>query len=183
MKQFLLLFSLMYLFSCVTHSQGETGVIVIDKSLTNSFSDGPLPGVSGGPYRVYINGVLVDSSSTDTGVEFLHNAHIRDLNGNHFPFDTCRTFFIGDTLTIEFSEMNAISPDRIKVNIINKKYSICFVSFNSGKEIIATNHSLVLNKDIDKKGQVILGDIVFSLLDEEKNKQYSFRGSFICTIE
>lgn len=183
MKGFFLVHFLIYLFSCATHSQGGGKEFIVNEKLKNKFSDGPLPGVRGGPDRVYLNGVLVDSTYIKSDIHFVYNASIRDINGNHLPFDTCTSFFDGDTLMFVFKEMNEPSSDKIEVRIINKTYSIIFTLNNSNEGIIASNESLILNSDLGIRKRVVLGDIAFLVNDKVNNKQYSFKGSFICKVE
>ena len=152
MKGFFLVHFLIYLFSCATHSQGGGKEFIVNEKLKNKFSDGPLPGVRGGPDRVYLNGVLVDSTYIKSDIHFVYNARIRDINGN-------------------------------EVRIINKTYSIIFTSNNSNEGIIASNESLILNSDLGIRKRVVLGDIAFLVNDKVNNKQYSFKGSFICKVE
>lgn len=170
-------------FSCSSHSQPQEAVLKIDKTLKNKFSDGPANGTHGGANKIYIDSVLVFSNDSSVNIEDFINADIKDLNGNHFPFDTCKCSFKNDTLLIELTEIASISPDKIKIRAVGKVFSIHFVIDNDTDEIPTVQRSLVINKQVYKNGQQILGEIMFQVKNTKNNKKYSFLGPFTCIVE
>lgn len=183
MKALFYFFSFVFFLSCNIRSQEYLDTIIVDKNLENKFSEGPLPGVRGGAYKTYLDGVLVDSSAED-GIQYLYNASIRDIRGNYFfPFDTCRSYYSEDTLFIHFSKMNIKEADSIRVKITGKKIIVDFILYDKNTSIRATNPTLTVNKKINQKGQVFLGNISFQVNDNIKNKEYLFKGAFISTLE
>ena len=91
MKLFPLLFLAVLISGC-TSSQEDNSKYRIEKNLKNKFSDGPRIGTrGGGTDSAWINGVMVFALDSTGEEEELINADLRDLNGNHTPFDTCRS--------------------------------------------------------------------------------------------
>lgn len=157
--------------------------LVIKKGLSNKFSEGALYASYGGADKTYINDTLVDSTAESANDEKLYNADIKELRGGHLPFDSCRSFFSGDTLLIEFKEINAFPPsDKIKVKVINADWYVYFVKSNN-EENLALPKSLVFKESVKKRGQEILGELAFTLLDSTNKRVYLFRGPFVCKVE
>ncbi|HRF18928.1 MAG TPA: hypothetical protein PK977_12210, partial [Chitinophagaceae bacterium] len=72
MKYFTVILLICFI-ACDAQIPKEKQEFSIDKTLENKFSEGPLPGVRGGAYKTYLDGVLVDSSNED-GIQYLYNA-------------------------------------------------------------------------------------------------------------
>lgn len=183
MKIIYLLLFLPNLISCSTYSQKKTEKLIIDKKLKNKFSRGPHIAVRGGPQRVYIDSVMVYSTDSSTDIEVLINADIQELNWKYLPFDSCNSFFSDDTLMIELRNTFAFVPDKIKVKVINNDYYVYFIKDKENKEFLAIPKSLTFKSRIYKKGQKILGELMFDFLDPETNRKYSFKGPFVCIVE
>lgn len=182
MKYFTVILLICFI-ACDAQVPKEKQEFSIDKTLENKFSEGPLPGVRGGAYKTYLDGVLVDSSNED-GIQYLYNVSIRDTKGNYFlPFDTCRSCLSNDTLFIHFSKMNIKEADSIRVKITGENLIVDFIPHGKHTSIRATNATLTVNKEVNQKGLVFLGNISFQVTDNIKNKEYLFKGAFICTVE
>ena len=182
MKYFTVILLICFI-ACDAQVPKEKQGFSIDKTLENKFSEGPLPGVRGGAYKTYLDGVLVDSSAKDE-IQYLYNASIRDIKGNYFfPFDTCRSYLSDDTLFIHFSKMNIKEADSIRVKITGENLIVDFIPHGKHTSIRATNATLTVNKEVNQKGLVFLGNISFQVTDNIKNKEYLFKGAFICTVE
>jgi len=183
MKHFFIFFLLIHLIGCSSHSQIQKGELKIEKKMINKFSEGPNPGTHSGSDKIYIDNILVDSTDSSKEIQDYINADIRESKGNHFPFDTCKCFLNNDTLQIQFSETTTDYSDFIKVKIADKKYVIYYEFNNLRKPILATHQSLIFKEEVYKRGQCILGEIVFQILNPESSKQYFFSGPFTCSLE
>lgn len=57
--------------------------------------------------------------------------------------------------------MNIKEADSIRVKIIGKKIIVDFILYDKNTSIRATNPTLTVNKKVNQKGQVFLGNISF----------------------
>lgn len=170
MKYILILFSLHILVSCTNSKQRDEGELTIDKNLANRFFEELNYGVHG-------------PGINEFNVEFISNADLMDLNHKHYSFDTCRSFFLGNTLIIEFRSITFFLKDKIRLEIRKKYYKGYFIKGSSNKEYVGVPKSLKFKTKINKKGQEILGELAIEFSVPELNLIYSFQGPFKCIVE
>ena len=180
MKSLFFIFSFFCFIGCSNHTQEKQGKVIIDKKLKNDFFEESYIGYQGGPTKTYINSVLVDSSD-NYGEEIWYNANIRD--SDHHSFNSCNSFFWGDTLIVEFKGTIGFSEDRLRIKIINNEFFASYIKDNSDKEYVVIPKSLKLREKINKKGQEIFGELEIEFHDPETNHQYAFKGPFMCVVE
>ncbi len=182
MKIFYLVLILLYFSSCTKSQKSISGTLTIDKEIQTKFSDGPHPGTFEGSSKTYINGVLIDSTHLLEPKQKLINADIQEVKIRSIVFDTCRSFLSGDTIVIEFNQINPFhSIGTIRLKIIENNFSIFMLEKN--KETFIEKGSLVLNDKTNRPKNEIMGKLTFQYFNKEKNKEFSFKGPFICTIE
>ena len=138
--------------------QNEPGKLIIDKKLEKKFFKKP-------PIRV---------GSTI-------NSYIKDVNRAFPLFDTCRSYFLKDTLIIEFTDITSFYRNRLKLKIINSKYYPYYIKEN--KEYEATPVSLKFRKRIKRKGQEIIGELEIDFQEPNTSFFQSLKGPFRCTVE
>ena len=91
-----------------------------------------------------ISVVTIDSSGNKKGsntqvsneIDVIINSKITDVDRNHYPFDSCTSFYKSDTLVISF--LNTLSlrqvvgcDDKWIVNIVKNKFFTQYLPFNS----------------------------------------------------
>ena len=91
-----------------------------------------------------ISVVRIDSSGNKKGsntqvsneIDVIINSKITDVDRNHYPFDSCTSFYKSDTLVISF--LNTLSlrqvvgcDDKLIVNIVKNKFFTQYLPFNS----------------------------------------------------
>lgn len=182
MKQLFFLLLALNFYSCSSYSQKESGKVVIDSTLKNILFNNPIISAQEGSYKVFIDSILIDSNDSKQVGETFINADIKDLNQKHYHFDTCSSYFIGDTLIIYFKNTLKVFNDRIIIKIIKDDFFPFFINENMTKEHKATSSTFKLNKEIVKKSEVIFGELAIKFFDPETQIEYFFKGPFTCNI-
>ena len=178
MKPISIIYFLLVLFCFNACSQNRTAISIpnsgeldIDKNLEHHLFDFLPYGVRGDP-----------NSGID--IEFVSNALIFNQSSDRVPaFDTCRSFFVLDTLIIEFRYMTPFVTDIIWVKIKSRRFRAYLVNEEGGIEVIGEPKTLILKDKIKRKGQEIFGKLSLDFYDRKQNKTNSYEGAFRCKIE
>jgi hypothetical protein len=182
-KYIIILLTAFNLNNCSIYSQKKHGKLIIDDRLTNYFFENPPILAQEGSYKVYRDSILIDSNYYDTSWNVVINADINEISGKHYSFDSCNSFFLNDTLVVEFKAISKFLKNKIRIKIIKEKFYASFISGYDKKEFEAIPLSLKFKKKIEKKGQEIFGELTIEFRDPETNYLYNFKGPFICMVE
>ncbi len=185
MKNILIILSIFNFISCSNYAQQNSGKLIIDKKLTNRFFENTIIVGQEGSDKYYTDSVLVYSNDSVITREVLVNADIRDSNGKHYSFFSCKSFFVEDTLVVEFKSGMKLSNSSLKIKVVSKKFYAYFFSGDGSieNEYEAVPISLKFRKKINRKGQKIFGELEIEFRDPETKLDHIFKGPFFCIVE
>jgi len=175
MKNLSILILLFCLNACSSYSQNKPGRIIIDKKLESRFFENPPIRAQEGSLKVYTDSILVESNDSINNWSIVINSSVKEVRKTFPLFDSCKSFFYGDTLIIEFKDISQFTMDKIRVKIINETYYPFYIKEN--EEHMATPISLKFRNKITKKGEEINGELEIDF------QEYSFKGPFRCVVE
>ena len=181
MKYLFIVLLIFNLNSCSSYSQKETGRIIIDKELESRFFENPPIRAQEGFLRVYTDSILVESNDSINNWGIVINSHIKEINRTFPLFDSCKSFFNGDTLIIEFKDISKFILDKIRIKVIKNRYYPFYIKGN--EEYMATPISLKFRNKIERKGQEIIGELEIDFQQSNTNLLQSFKGPFSCVVE
>lgn len=159
------------------------GKLIIDEDLSNDFFERSIISAYGGGTKKQVDSVTVYSNdSIQEGQEFI-SADINEKNRKKHVFNICRSFFSRDTLVIEFTFVaKDYFNDMILVKLFETKYNISYIGKTKKKYALIPEY-LKFKNPVDKKGQLILGEVSFTFEDEDGKIAYSYDGPFKCIVE
>jgi hypothetical protein len=166
--------------SCARLAQKEQTGLIIDPDFHHSyFQNYPYYFVEGED-SLFIDSVLV--STNITAGEMIFSALIQDSSNKHYAFDKCRSYFLNDTLVIEFVNSIIKDGDELKVKVLG---SHLFASFYSGEKRTKSEGLTIflkLKEAIKRKGQVLFGELKVDFSKQPENLNFVFQGPFTCVI-
>jgi hypothetical protein len=129
-------------------------------------------------------------------IDVIINSKITDVDWNHYPFDSCTSFYKSDTLVIFF--LNTLSlrqavgrDDKLIVNIVKNKFFTQYLPVNSPiyespYELMPLKQKLILKKTSFQKGDRLKGRLKIQFINqhpEAKVKFLTLEGPFDCIVQ
>jgi hypothetical protein len=136
------------------------------------------------------------STQVSDEMDVIINSKVTDVDWNHYPFDSCTSFFKSDTLVIFF--LNTLSlrqvvgcDDKLIVNVVKNKFFTQYLPVNSSiyespYELIPLKQKLILKKPVFRKGDRLRGRLKIQFVNhhpEAKVKFLTLEGPFDCIVQ